>query len=401
MTPRAAPGPAAAARPAGGQGRPDPLRAFESDDRADAASGQPEVVAELGGSPRAGGRDGRRRAAPESGAGERRRSAGSRWCQEADSPHAALRRESERSVAGRTLILLWGRGYAVGHYQAATEEFSAGEQPGQLTSASEWEKLEGLAQAWFTDLKDWESDDTFAAAYQGGRMTVRAISGGHQKEDSFRTIDVSPIDKDGNTSKTAPLSTVGLRSGKDGIQMRMDPANLWKRGTQVGKNWSGKYEHGLHDMNASLLNPRRPWYQLKAGDGRIGQNGLVESQYGQMKPYIGGLYVFMPLPQEADLEIFFILNGLAKTTASPEWFKDSMRGRGQRLTRIKFAQERDMAVKYWDVGTLQGLGRVKITMGGSAGWRITRRTRRTRSTPWRPAWTSPSGGNWSRNTARS
>jgi hypothetical protein len=237
----------------------------------------------------------------------------------------------------------------------------------KLASVSEWQKLEELTQAWFTDLKDWESDDTFNAAYQGERMTVRAISGGHQKADSFRTIDVSPIDKDGNTPKTAPLSTVGLRSGKDGIQMRMDPANLWKRGTQVGKNWSGKYEHGLHDMNASLLNPRRPWYQLKAGDGRIGQNGLVESQYGQMKPYIGGLYVFMPLPQEADLEIFFILNGLAKTTASPEWFKDSMRWRGQRLTRIKFAQERDMAVKYWDVGSLQGLGRVKITMGGVGG----------------------------------
>jgi len=149
--------------------------------------------------------------------------------------------------------------------------------------------------------------------------------------------------------------------------MRMNPENLWARGTQAGKDWSGKYEHGLHDMNASLLNPRRPWYQLQAGDRRIGQNGLVASQYGQMKPYIGGLYVFMPLPQEADLETFFILNGLAKDPASPQAFKDSMRWRGHRLTRIKYAQERDMAIKYWDVGSLQGPGRVKITMGGYGG----------------------------------
>lgn len=206
-----------------------------------------------------------------------------------------------------------------------------------------WPELQGQICGWWAAYKKWEAADTFDEAFQDGRMTVRTFGADfdYQKSKTFAkgTIDVADrlIFADGQY--TAPTE-----SQKNFHYARYN----WPTGVEKEKYWARrgidsspfanpanfasrekKYEEGLHDLSASLLNPHLPIFEQ-----------IHNSEQGAH-------FSFLPISKEGDQTLIFDLTRHAKDLRNqlPQLYLLTRNCRAE-MTRLKVAQELDMGTGY-------------------------------------------------------
>jgi hypothetical protein len=202
-----------------------------------------------------------------------------------------------------------------------------------LHTEAEWKDVEDVVLRWFVDVKAEESDDTFAEAFRDHRMTVRAIlqerHTGHYVPEHVMTR----TEMQGN-----PTGAIKTMQGIPGMRERMTASNFFGDGARARL----KYEKGLHDVSAVLLDGRR---SLEIG----GDANQMYRTSGDTT------YIFMPLPQTEDMILSFLLIDRAKASESPG-LKVFVAYMKSRLTRIKLAFEGDAGaifVNFAAAGELQ------------------------------------------------
>jgi hypothetical protein len=161
-----------------------------------------------------------------------------------------------------------------------------------------WQVVRGAISDWFHDLKEFEKDDTFAAALKDGRMTMRwaemslvypSMRSWEGQEYTKKTRTVwDPVNRDPNTNlpKRVPITVTArvkdeIKEYKDmpldvsmkGLLLRMSPDAF-----TGGSANATKYTSGLHDLSANLLK---------------GGRALSTQTFNKIAD--GDLYAFMPL----------------------------------------------------------------------------------------------------------
>lgn len=162
---------------------------------------------------------------------------------------------------------------------------------------------------WLRELKLWEIGETFERAFGENRMCVRSapIEGGEQKKQSY-----TPAPKSVRTA-----DDVSIRPGLPDVKLFLNPDNfLLKK----------KNELGLHDVSAVLL----------ARDKPISK---------QVFPKVGRQPLFIPIPHEKDLLLFYCIEDLAKKNRKGLVYEFYRKARA-RLTRIKYGSEEDMKTTF-------------------------------------------------------
>jgi len=204
-----------------------------------------------------------------------------------------------------------------------------------------WTAVRTKIQSWWRAYKKWEAKDTFTEAYQGRRMSVRTFGNDfdYQKSKTFGrgTIKV-PDNRFHADSRYTPMSVEEQRihndAFRDGVEHQKyfalrgidssafaNPASFLSRET--------KYDEGLHDLSASLVNP---------------DISLFKQIHNNEE---GANFSFLPLSEEEDQEILYDLGRCAK--ALKQTFPDVynlVRTYKAEMTRVKLAQEFDMGVGY-------------------------------------------------------
>lgn len=155
------------------------------------------------------------------------------------------------------------------------------------------------------------------------------------------TIAKGTIDQDNNLfTKTDSVDFLesSLDNTRQGIVKRLDPDNF-----QKVAGYSNKYDLGLLDLSASLLDPKRK---------------IATQIYKTQDPCQA---VFMPVPLKEDAAMFYRLNEIAKKLSGRSWFLFLMRRIKGSMTRIKLAQEDDMHTAIVQID--KGDGRVHYRYG--------------------------------------
>lgn len=200
----------------------------------------------------------------------------------------------------------------------------------QIRTEEDWKGIEDYATRWFAALKVEETYETFNDAFKDNRMTIRAIlqtrQAGHYKE----KVPIKGIESEGGKREIKTMQ------GIPGVQARMNDANLFGQ----GKDSRQKYEQGLFDVSAILLDGSRT---LKlGGEGPTDKNQMYRTTGDT-------IYVFMPVTRQEDMVVFSMLSVQAKyqQPGSPglKMFVQYMKSR---LTRIKLAFEGDAGCKFLD-----------------------------------------------------
>ena len=198
-----------------------------------------------------------------------------------------------------------------------------------LLGGANWVKLRPLVQRWWADLKAWEAADTFEGAFLDDRMTVRQINL-NGKGGDFPVPNRFSEEKEDHT-------TITLARDVAGVKQRFNPTNFFNPvNAQRLKN-----ALGLHDLSASLMSHKKPIRQ-------------------QLKHYEDTIALFVPVPLEEDLELFYTLNSMGKRELN-DGALEITRMRSE-LTRIKLAQASDMGTTYGSVARL-GSGEQHIRYG--------------------------------------
>ena len=207
-----------------------------------------------------------------------------------------------------------------------------------------WVSIEPLMDSWWTTYKLWESKDTFNDAFKDSRMSVRTFGAGFTKQVSktfgkgeisvesqdevrvFANSQYTPFDEQTaaqhNTNFRGPVesqkyfATRGIDSSKFA-----NPDNF--------KTREAKYAEGLHDLSGSLLNPKISIFD------QIHNNEE------------GAHFSFVALSEEEDQEAIFTLGQIAKQLKFILPALDGkVRGYRAAMTRVKLANEFDMAIGY-------------------------------------------------------
>lgn len=186
-----------------------------------------------------------------------------------------------------------------------------------LEEGRQWASLRPLVARWWADLKTWEARDTFGVAFTNRRMTARQVNVGTTARGG--TFEVRNVKHPEHSREVYLARDVAC------ITARCDPNNFFDPHTLRRR----KNELGLHDLSASLLDPRRPISE-------------------QLKGYEDAVTLFVPLPLEEDLQLFYVLNKLGKTELRDKDDNEILVMRSQ-LTRVKLAQASDMGTRYVDV----------------------------------------------------
>lgn len=253
-----------------------------------------------------------------------------------------------------------------------------------------WWRIAGrpCLEQWFNDFKAWEDKETFKRAFDDDRMTIRGmgVAEKHRTAVHFELRNAAALRaisalgpekgseanleqfgyKDPTDAQLAmgavgyfeaPIlnkkgeeidargkfgSNVALYYGIKGIRARTNPRNF----LPDQRGLTQKIDLGLHDLSATVLKLGRPIFT-------------------QCKYYTDSVWVFMPLPQEEDLEAFYHLNLIAKEPGILPQYKQHVRMIASEFTRIKFAQETDMGCSYVALGPPDSLGRTKVRYGGN------------------------------------
>jgi hypothetical protein len=267
-------------------------------------------------------------------------------------------------------------------------------QPALLVN--NWLPIGRAIDGWWNSYKQWEKQDTFDKAFQDDRMTVRSFPAGfeEQRAKEFPTLNIE-ADRyfaDGQYTRlsdeerkkhagifNAPRE-IGEIQGKylERVSEREEKIEAWdqkklrltkaisqtpqipsmpespvfpddlvaryreaqkyhaKRGIDsspfaVPSNFATrekKYEEGLHDLSASILNHNTPILDQVHNSGQ------------------GAHYSFLPLSEEEDQEVIFTLTRYAKDRVTFPQLYPKVRGFRAEMTRVKLAQDFDMAVGY-------------------------------------------------------
>jgi len=211
---------------------------------------------------------------------------------------------------------------------------------------------------WYSELKKWESGDSFALAFKQHRMTARVVArvATSTKNTTTNKLSMNRYDltthKVGHTKQTTTdiydtgLSGMKLRTNPNNFgQEQVIPGGMKKIDGQIKKVptiVTGKYNLGLHDLSACLLSTQR---------GSI-LNQLAWKE-GAKEPEKNAI-AFMPLPLEADLQLFYVLNAKAKDkeckAKHPALYEKVVWVR-RRMTRVKLANEVDAGSGFVNIGT--------------------------------------------------
>jgi hypothetical protein len=210
-----------------------------------------------------------------------------------------------------------------------------------------WKFIHADILAWWRAYKAWEKVDTFDAAFRDTRMTVRTFNPGYsdqvQKTFARGKIQVTKekFFADSRYTKFDPLDPIaneatqerhqrtfgrGVESQKYHAQRGIDssafavPANFASRET--------KYDAGLHDLSASILNPRLPIF-----------NQIHNTEEGAH-------FSFLPLSEMEDQEVIYNLTRIAKDRVTIPGLYDLVRTYRAEMTRVKLAYEMDMGIGY-------------------------------------------------------
>lgn len=204
-----------------------------------------------------------------------------------------------------------------------------------------WAELQSRMSGWWTAYKKWEASDTFYEAFRDKRMTVRTFPAGfeRQRDKTFDKIDLD-YDRffaDGQYTTATP-SQQTFHSGRYNWPGNPEREKYWARRGIDSSPFANpanfisrdkKYEEGLHDLSASLLNPRLPIFK---------QVHNTEQ---------GAHFSLLPLSFEEDQKLLYDLTALAKALqAALPPLHLVVRGYRAEMTRIKVAQELDMGTGY-------------------------------------------------------
>ncbi|MEP7381649.1 MAG: hypothetical protein ABI910_08175 [Gemmatimonadota bacterium] len=231
-----------------------------------------------------------------------------------------------------------------------------------LATEEAWTTVADIAKRWFAFVKVAESYDTWEKALGEERMTMRGI----HSERQIGTY-VAPVARVDGRSQENRHDVRNLQ-GVAGMRERMNSANF----SGAGKVMREKYAKGLWDASAVLVNPR---VSLRIGGGAMPAAAAQRAAIPQAAPprpaASGGppppppppaaglaynqiyrlsgdaTYVFMPVPDEADMRIFYLLTHVSKTSTSPG-FKQWVTYMKSRFTRITFTFGGDGGTTYTD-----------------------------------------------------
>ena len=237
---------------------------------------------------------------------------------------------------------------------------------GAIWVAGIWTAVEPLIDRWWMNYKLWEQHDTFNKAFSKSRMSVRTFGGGvdafkKQVAKKFNTINAvdTKKDKDGNDvldvrifadNKYTRLSKAELME-EDRIfhQTEEHDKYLARRGIDSSAfanpanfaTHAKKYQEGLHDLSASLLNPKLSIFQQIHNKEEGGKKNF------EKKTIEGAHLSFLPLSKEEDQQMLHNLDLMAKQLREMvPALQVKVRGCKAAMTRVKLAQEYDMGVGY-------------------------------------------------------
>ena len=177
---------------------------------------------------------------------------------------------------------------------------------GHIRENEDLEVVRKSLSAWFSDIQEWESKDTFETAFGEGRMTARDLP----KKAAMKKFPVNVFNNGKNTGK----ATISLNASLEGIWDRVEAKNFLEK---------LKNEKGLHDLSAVLLKPTL---------------AISKQVFGVSED---SATVFAPLPHEDDLIAFDMVAELAKKDITSPLYWDYVQIRAK-FTRIKYGQDSDM-----------------------------------------------------------
>ena len=181
--------------------------------------------------------------------------------------------------------------------------------------------------SWWAAYKKWEAVDTFNEAFDDKRMTVRTFAAGFATQ-AWKTFDRGKIQlsKDrffADSRFTAlpgdqqqrQLVAFGREKQKYHAQRGIDSSAFANPASFATRE--AKYDAGLHDLSASLLNPKMSiWDQIHNSEE-------------------GAHFSFLPLSEMGDQEVMYNLVRLAKDKVSIPGLYDLVRGYRAQMTRVK------------------------------------------------------------------
>ena len=183
-----------------------------------------------------------------------------------------------------------------------------------------------LMANWWACYKIWEERDTFLAAFNEGRMTVRQSPASQAYRDDFaaRHTDVP-------NRGSKPYPGHQYQTGVDSLKQRMDPDSF---GMDSGERL--KYKYGLHDLSGSLLDPSKSKITTQ-----------LRWKWDKLEKWIT---IFMPVAKPEDLALFNLLNSMSKEVRlrQPEIY-DKVTWMRRRMSRIKLAEADDMGAGLLDI----------------------------------------------------
>jgi hypothetical protein len=207
-----------------------------------------------------------------------------------------------------------------------------------------WLVIERRIRTWWGAYKLWEKQDTFDTAFHEDRMTVRTFEADFDKQvnKKFDKIQIEAKNRFMADSNYTAL-TAAERATHHQIFNETDVAKSYRadRGIDssafaVPGNFTSrerKYEMGLHDLSASLLNH---------------SYSIFDQVHNKAN---GAHYSLLPLSNEADQEVIYKLTQYAKDRITFPQLYPMVRGYRAEMTRLKLAQDFDMAIGYTAITT--------------------------------------------------
>lgn len=178
---------------------------------------------------------------------------------------------------------------------------------------------------WFSAYKTWEATDTIGKAFHDRRLTIRTYNKPEETGSKWNVTYASNQTKDAGRTRDWAGQPQDV-SGRS-VFARTNPLHF-------APGPGEKYSLGLHDLSASLLDPEKDI-----------SNQLYHALNTEAKD--GSYVIFMPLPDEEDLQLFHDLNTRAKDLrAELPAFHDLIRLYRSRITRIKQAYEYDIGAGF-------------------------------------------------------
>ncbi|HUI41874.1 MAG TPA: hypothetical protein VL523_07885 [Terriglobia bacterium] len=220
-----------------------------------------------------------------------------------------------------------------------------------------WGQVKPLIDNWWRVYKQWESEDTWDAAFKEDRMSVRTFAGNFDAQRSKTVPDPGVrfnlgSDRFFRDSAYTPLQGGDREVAESLFEEQMAPTFKAEKGIDSSafanpRNFAtreAKYQAGLHDLSASLL---------KYGDGL----SIFSQVHHKEAP---AFFSFLPLSMEEDQVVLYYLFRHSKAQLGQPLY-NMVRGYRAAMTRVKVAQDFDMATGYTAIPIKLGASPPKVT----------------------------------------